>query len=46
MGFTFEGIQESHMIIKGRNRDAAWFRILAYEWPTVETRLHALLYSR
>lgn len=31
-GFTFEGIQEAHMIVKGRNRDTAWFRILAREW--------------
>ncbi|HEV7214500.1 MAG TPA: GNAT family protein, partial [Chloroflexota bacterium] len=28
MGFRFEGIQEAHFIIKGRNRDTAWFRIL------------------
>jgi len=32
-GFTFEGIQQAHMIIKGRNRDTAWFRILDHEWP-------------
>jgi RimJ/RimL family protein N-acetyltransferase len=31
-GFTFEGIQEAHMIVKGRNRDTAWFRILDHEW--------------
>ncbi|GAC1399886.1 MAG: hypothetical protein NVSMB65_17810 [Chloroflexota bacterium] len=34
MGFTFEGIQQAHVIIKDRNRDTAWFRILAEEWPT------------
>ncbi|MEP7290742.1 MAG: GNAT family protein, partial [Chloroflexota bacterium] len=28
MGFQFEGIQDAHMIVKGRNRDTAWFRIL------------------
>ena len=32
-GFTFEGIQEAHMIIKGRSRDTAWFRMLDHEWP-------------
>jgi RimJ/RimL family protein N-acetyltransferase len=32
-GFTFEGIQQAHYIVKGRNRDTAWFRILADEWP-------------
>ncbi len=43
MGFQFEGIQEAHYIVKGRNRDTAWFRILDDEWPTVKTRLEALL---
>ena len=43
MGFTFEGIQEYHYIIKGRNRDTAWFRILDHEWPAVKTLLGGLL---
>jgi RimJ/RimL family protein N-acetyltransferase len=43
MGFKFEGIQESHMIIKGRNRDTAWFRILEHEWPEVKAHLEQLL---
>src|SRR5205085_11593657 len=30
-GFTFEGIQQAHMIVKGRNRDTAWFRMLEHE---------------
>jgi RimJ/RimL family protein N-acetyltransferase len=33
LGFTFEGIFRQHMIIKGRNRDTAWFAILDVEWP-------------
>jgi RimJ/RimL family protein N-acetyltransferase len=45
MGFRFEGIQESHYIIKGRNRDTAWYRILDTEWPEVKTHLETLLYS-
>jgi RimJ/RimL family protein N-acetyltransferase len=32
-GFTFEGIFRSHMIVKGRNRDTAWFAMLDAEWP-------------
>jgi RimJ/RimL family protein N-acetyltransferase len=32
-GFTFEGIFRQHMIIKGRNRDTAWFAMLDGEWP-------------
>ena len=31
-GFTFEGIQRAHMIVKGRSRDTAWFRMLCDEW--------------
>ncbi|HEY4176760.1 MAG TPA: GNAT family protein [Kofleriaceae bacterium] len=31
-GFTFEGVQDAHYIIKGRNRDTAWFRMLDREW--------------
>ena len=33
LGFTFEGIFRQHMIIKGRNRDTAWFSMLDCEWP-------------
>jgi RimJ/RimL family protein N-acetyltransferase len=32
-GFTFEGVFRQHMIIKGRNRDTAWFALLDGEWP-------------
>jgi RimJ/RimL family protein N-acetyltransferase len=34
-GFTFEGIFRQHMIIKGRNRDTAWFAMMDHEWPAV-----------
>src|SRR5579863_4148856 len=33
LGFTFEGIFRQDMIIKGRNRDTAWFSMLDSEWP-------------
>ncbi len=42
MGFTFEGIQEQHMIIKDRNRDTAWFRMLEREWPEIGPRLRSM----
>ena len=32
-GFTFEGIFRQHFIVKGRNRDTAWFSMLDSEWP-------------
>jgi RimJ/RimL family protein N-acetyltransferase len=34
-GFGFEGIFRQHMIIKGRNRDTAWFAMLDSDWPAV-----------
>lgn len=43
MGFKFEGIQENHMIVKGRSRDTAWFRILDREWSEVQEHLERLL---
>jgi RimJ/RimL family protein N-acetyltransferase len=36
-GFTFEGIFRQHMIVKGRNRDTAWFAMLDSEWPACKT---------
>lgn len=32
-GFTYEGTFRQHMIIKGENRDTAWFAMLDGEWP-------------
>jgi RimJ/RimL family protein N-acetyltransferase len=37
LGFTYEGTFRQHMIVKGRNRDTAWFSLLDHEWPTVRT---------
>ncbi len=31
-GFSFEGVFRQHMIVKGRNRDTAWFAMLDSEW--------------
>ena len=33
LGFTFEGIFRQHMVVKGRNRDTAWYSMLDHEWP-------------
>jgi RimJ/RimL family protein N-acetyltransferase len=32
-GFTYEGLFRQHMIMKGENRDTAWFSMLDGEWP-------------
>ena len=42
-GFTFEGIFRQHMIIKGRNRDTAWFAMLDTDWPRVRAGFEAWL---
>ena len=34
LGFQFEGIFRQHLIIKGANRDSAWYSMLDGEWPT------------
>jgi RimJ/RimL family protein N-acetyltransferase len=34
LGFTFEGVFRQHMVVKGHNRDTAWFAMLDHEWPT------------
>ena len=33
LGFIYEGLFRQHMVVKGRNRDTAWFAILDSEWP-------------
>jgi RimJ/RimL family protein N-acetyltransferase len=34
-GFRFEGVFERHMVVKGRNRDTAWYAITEERWPAV-----------
>ncbi|WP_070887040.1 GNAT family N-acetyltransferase [Pseudomonas argentinensis] len=33
LGFTQEGLFRQHAVIKGQNRDTAWFSIIDSEWP-------------
>jgi Acetyltransferase (GNAT) domain len=42
-GFTFEGVFRQHMIVKGRNRDTAWYSLLDSEWPAVRAAFEAWL---
>ena len=37
-GFSHEGTFRQHMIVKGRNRDTAWFSILDSEWPVLRRK--------
>lgn len=35
-GFTEEGAFRQHMIVKGKNRDTAYFSMVDSEWPVIE----------
>jgi len=43
LGFTFEGIHRQAVVVKGRNRDTAWFSVLDSEWPAIGAALEAWL---
>lgn len=36
LGFSYEGIFRQAMIVKGRNRDTAWFAAIDREWPALK----------
>jgi RimJ/RimL family protein N-acetyltransferase len=42
-GFSFEGIFRQHMVVKGRNRDTAWYAMLDHEWPGLKARFESWL---
>lgn len=43
LGFRFEGIFRQHMIVKGRNRDTAWFALVDADWPAVRANMERWL---
>lgn len=42
-GFTFEGVFRQHMVVKGLNRDTAWFAIVDKDWPAIRAAFEAWL---
>ena len=42
-GFSFEGIFRRHMIVRGRNRDTAWYSMIDEEWPAMKAALERWL---
>ena len=42
-GFSFEGVFRSHMVVKGRNRDTAWFAMTDGDWPCLRAAWEAWL---
>ena len=45
LGFSFEGIFRQHLVVKGRNRDTAWFSMLDSEWPAIKSNMETWLYD-
>jgi len=37
LGFSYEGIFRQAVVVKGRNRDTAWYSIIDAEWPALRT---------
>jgi RimJ/RimL family protein N-acetyltransferase len=46
LGFTFEGLFRQHMIVRGRNRDSAWFAMTDGDWGTARERLESRMKPR
>ncbi len=43
LGFTFEGVFRQDQVVKGENRDTAWYSIIDTEWPRVKAGFEAWL---
>ncbi len=37
LGFRYEGLFRQAAVVKGRNRDTAWYAVLDGEWPTLRS---------
>lgn len=42
-GFSFEGVFRQALVVKGRNRDTAWFSVVDRDWPALQTAFEAWL---
>ncbi|MER8712772.1 GNAT family protein [Mesorhizobium sp. M1295] len=42
-GFKFEGVFRQHLVVKGENRDTAWYSIIDKEWPDLRRAYEAWL---
>jgi RimJ/RimL family protein N-acetyltransferase len=43
LGFTYEGLLRAHLVVKGRQRDTAYYSILEAEWPRCRDAILAWL---
>ena len=44
LGFSYEGIFRQAAVVKGRNRDTAWFACIDTEWPALREAYRAWLH--
>lgn len=42
-GFSFEGLFRQAAVVKGRNRDTAWYSVIDAEWPALQAAFDAWL---
>ncbi|MDH3621037.1 MAG: GNAT family N-acetyltransferase [Gammaproteobacteria bacterium] len=45
LGFRFEGVFRQHFIVKGRNRDTAWFAVVDKDWEVLKANFEQVLYD-
>jgi RimJ/RimL family protein N-acetyltransferase len=43
LGFSYEGVFRQAAVVKGRNRDTAWFAVIDREWPALKEAFHVWL---
>lgn len=43
LGFSFEGVHRQAIVVKGRNRDTAWYSVIDGEWPALSAAYAAWL---
>ncbi|GAB7350509.1 hypothetical protein MBLNU459_g1103t1 [Dothideomycetes sp. NU459] len=46
LGFKYEGMFRQHLIVKGRNRDTAWYAMVDGDWPARKKAFEAWLDER
>lgn len=43
LGFAFEGLFRRHRVVRGRNRDTAWFALIDADWPQARANMRRWL---
>ncbi len=43
-GFSFEGIFRQHLVVKGQNRDTAWYAMIDKDWPPIKAAFERWLH--